>query len=541
MSDTQYVFSLQKKIFKGLERELSLIERNKNTELLRYESRYNRQFKNKFQLVERSSLIEHCRGSNFIFFGDYHPFYQSQRTAIRLLEQMKPRLEHFVFGLECVFAEFQAALDHFLARDITIGELRETIDYDNRWPFPWENYKGIFLFALENKIPLLALNIKPSNTRTALAERDQAAADIIFKYETKEAKASSTYFIFYGDLHLAKKHLPRRIEKHFHNQSLPYKATYIYQNESSLYWKFVRAKKHLEREVIQLSKDSFCIMNSVPWVKLRSYLDWLDGSAATEEDDFSTDLSSKILEFSEYLRNFLQFRTDIDADYTIHSFDNSEPLKKFTKKPSLHKHKRQLLSYAMNRYRPLILRKEKLIYVPSSSLNVLGELAAHTLFFSLHPDAEVPLNPKQEFHRFILHYLRAYFGSKLLNPKRKCNELVDLKQSTNNIPSDSERFRIFQLALQKTEDLWGKKNVGKRHRKARLNSILYLEAARCVGFLLGERLYYSIQSKRCKLEDTLFLFESHSASEEAAIVILQNTIRNCIGSARKLPGKREKF
>ena len=80
--------------------------------------------------------------------------------------------------LECVHQKFQPALDQFSEKKFDIDELRKKIQYDDHWPFPWDNYKELFVFANENNIPLLALNSGENSEKERLIERDLASAQI---------------------------------------------------------------------------------------------------------------------------------------------------------------------------------------------------------------------------------------------------------------------------------------------------------------------------------------------------------------------------
>lgn len=62
-------------------------------------------------------------------------------------------------GLEQVQVQFQPVLDAYVDGKISIDEMRSEVEWDKRWTWPFEGYKGVFELAREKKIPLIALNV----------------------------------------------------------------------------------------------------------------------------------------------------------------------------------------------------------------------------------------------------------------------------------------------------------------------------------------------------------------------------------------------
>ncbi len=63
-------------------------------------------------------------------------------------------------GLEQIQVQFQPVLDDYVSGDISLDEMRRLVEWDKRWMWSFEGYKGIFEAARElNNVRLLALNV----------------------------------------------------------------------------------------------------------------------------------------------------------------------------------------------------------------------------------------------------------------------------------------------------------------------------------------------------------------------------------------------
>jgi hypothetical protein len=97
-----------------------------------------------------------------LWLGEHHNSAKDhalQAALIRRLAQ-DPRREGPVgIGLEQVQVQFQPVLDAYLRREIKMEEMRQQVEWDRRWVWPFENYRSIFEAARELGAPLVALNV----------------------------------------------------------------------------------------------------------------------------------------------------------------------------------------------------------------------------------------------------------------------------------------------------------------------------------------------------------------------------------------------
>ena len=195
---------------------------------------------------------------------------------------------------------------------LTAEELREKIDFEKHWPFAWESYKEILTFARSAKIPVIALNIPEGKQKSSLKKRDEAAAEQIALALAKHPEKK--IFVLYGELHLGQSHLPAEIRR---RMNLKRKILTVHQNNTDIFWKTPLLSDGQKPEVVRLGTREFCILNSVPWVKLRAYLDWLEGGSSREMDEENLDIAGLIHHYAHRLGEALNLKLDLDHSLEI--------------------------------------------------------------------------------------------------------------------------------------------------------------------------------------------------------------------------------
>ena len=542
-----HLLRLQKRILDSIEDDLALFKQRKTRELLAYEREYFREFRRDFQVASKTALLQRMRRSQIIFCGDFHSFRQSQKTAIRLLRDAIQEDPLYILCVECIPAECQPRLDAFHRGEFGIDELRARIRWSEIWPFPWENYRDLFAFAQENGIPIVGLE----SLRTSLEERDLDAARLIA--DTAIKNPAHHLFVFYGDLHIARRHLPRATREILRSNGLPYKATVIFQNEPRIFWQLARDGTAHTTDVVRLRADTWCIMNATPWVRLQSYVDWLEGETGAfksiDEDEAGEaggNIAGKVNAFAHLLQNFLHREPARDIDITVYTFEDIPSFEALLSRTPVPIFKAKTVRYAILLSRPVFLPEDKVVYVPSNSLNLLAEAAALALRNNLVPNEDVALSPRLAMGRLMLNAARAYFGSKVINPKRKCDEVNDLDrflEETRGRKRNALRFKraSFQWARREIDWVFGDAKRVFRPRGNRFTFASGWEAARVAGSVLAERLYYAFLEGSLQFEDVDRLFSQPVAGEEAARALLREFGAKAKQSGYPIRSKLEKL
>ena len=108
--------------------------------------------------VSLADMVADLKKARVIVIGERHDSAEdhvAQRTIIQALHDSGAIL---AVGLEMFRAEEQPALDRWVGRDLAIEEFRKI--YDRNWsPEYWNLYNDILIYARQERIPLVGLNI----------------------------------------------------------------------------------------------------------------------------------------------------------------------------------------------------------------------------------------------------------------------------------------------------------------------------------------------------------------------------------------------
>ncbi len=500
MPDHDALERSQKKLYLSIKAELALYEKAKNREIAAYEKTFRSHLPRKGASTNRKSLFQAAAGSTVALVGDFHPFRQSQKSYLRLAEECAKKNPRMVLALECLQQAHQLAVNEYLAGLVTLEELRDKIDFEKYWPFPWENYKEILQFAKLKRLPVLALNIlERKRSSMMLRERDRAAAEKIGN--ELDNFPQSAVFVLYGELHLARPHLPHDLRIRLGKSA---RITLIHQNVPELYWSAPRLKNGQKPEVLRLAADEFCILSSVPWVKLRSYLDWLEGSPDSEGWD-DLDAPGIIHHYARLLADAIGIKVNLRDELEIFTADRLNGRLPASFKKKLSRQDALFAAHSLQFQRTAYLPEAGAILLPTTSTNAFSEAASWLLWHSIR-SSSIP-SPSTVEER-ISHFFVGYLGSKVLNPKRKCNEVADLKKQSS---SHSQRALGILRPYLKGERL---PSLIPPLRGAR-----EMEACRLSGFVLAERFFLSLLSNPDLLALLRTWFECSSSATAKALLI----------------------
>lgn len=493
----------QKRLFKTIQSEISLYKLKDRKEIGAYQRRFEQNFKGKFSATNKKALIERSLHAKVVLVGDFHPFNQSQKGFLRLIKERIKTNRNIMIGLECIQQSKQLAIQQYFSDLITINELREEVEFESYWPFHWENYREIIELAKEWKVPLFGMNI-PEKKRTidSLNQRDQAAAERISALI--QENENHTIFVLYGELHLATSHLPKKIK-----DIAPHlKPFLIHQNIPKLYWQAPILKNGLRPEVLKLSRDEYCVLNSVPWLKLKSYLDWIEGDQFEEEE---IDITEEVSSYANILSDVIGKVTPLSPTLQI------MPLQHFSSRNKLGRSAE--LRHARQFQRTLFLPQFESILIAPASNNAILEAASYAIWHSKSQSKQAERNE----HDRVLKYFIGYLGSKILNPKRKCNEVQDIRLFLLNEKSKSskakEKKAIFQQALLKLSHYLPR---GRKQKKiTRLTNIQNMEAARVAGYLLADRFFLALSKDKKLFEIVPKLYSVSFTQKQASLTLLK--------------------
>jgi len=116
--------------------------------------------------VSFSQMITETEGSDVIFVAETHDNKKSHEMQLDVVRSLWAKKKPLAIGLEMFQTDSQKALDDWIDGSITEQDFKAA--YAKNWSYDWSLYRDIFVFARDNRIPMLALNVpKPIVSKVA--------------------------------------------------------------------------------------------------------------------------------------------------------------------------------------------------------------------------------------------------------------------------------------------------------------------------------------------------------------------------------------
>lgn len=516
------LIKLQRQIHKTVRADVRRVLGPQSPEIKRYYEAYKREFRGEPAPSSKEILLKECLRANIVLLGDYHTFPQSQKTALRLLREIVDPGHELMLCLEMIPSSKQDALDEYMSGRLDDDEFLKSIDYAAAWGFPWQNFKPLLAFAKEHNIPVIALNRESD----ALDARDLHAAELLAA--VAEARPKAKLFVIYGDLHLARNHIPKKLKAALAARGLQKcRVLTVFQNSESLYWKLARQGLAHGVNVVELGRRRFCIMNAAPWVKLLSYLEWAESAAVHDaEDELEPNLHELAHERLRNLSEALGLSLPSGTDFTIQTLGDFSFLNRLTRDFALSREEAKTVKLLVLGNRSAFVPSQKTVYLPSATINALNEGVAAIFYAALSGYSLIPYDAREHFFQATIASALAYFGSKVLNHKRKCDMeddyrlLLERSLARKALPQEKIQRKVAKLVLAHLEAQRGLLR-GERFRAPTVplgpsRRAVFLEASRRVGMILGERLYAAFSNNSYDLTKVQRLFGTRLQSGQQA-------------------------
>ncbi|MFN7729111.1 MAG: ChaN family lipoprotein [Bdellovibrio sp.] len=490
---------IRNQLYRRLEAHVRLLLGQESKGLTRYRKNYDHEFARKPKVSSREQLVEEISRSSVILIGDFHALQQSQKAQLRILKSI-PNQRRIVLAAEFFEARHQKILDQFVSGQVSESDFLKAIQWQKAWGFPWEHYRPLIRWAMKRKVRVVGINKKTKNRSiTTLAQRDQFAAQKIA--EIRHKVPDHLVVCIYGDLHLAAPHLPRQIERLLSGQSE--RLLTIFQNSEKLYFQLLEKGLELEVDVVRLSKNQFCLLNVPPWVKWQNYLLFLENHLDQEIRDGS-DYHDEVQNYLQILEHDLAVKVPLGS-YSVASAQErhfwDQVSQKFSEKD------RKFLQGWVEKGASFYLPELQSGFLARPSVNHAAQLASGILHAHMSDWKTTPVKMPDDFLKLIWIETVQYFGTKLINPKRKTDTLQDIKASLAvRLPDDLGKEAL-QLALgQKMNELLAISGQGLKRpliQPRKMSS--YHEAARLLGGMLGEKLFLGYHQKALSKETVVGL------------------------------------
>ncbi|OGQ46426.1 MAG: hypothetical protein A3H42_00095 [Deltaproteobacteria bacterium RIFCSPLOWO2_02_FULL_46_8] len=505
LSPREELLAIQKSLFRSNQR---LIEESilvKEPDFDAYEKTYKSHVRTFEAIAPFEEMFQAIDKADIVYVGDYHTCNQSQRSFLRILKAMARRKHEWILGLELLHKRHQKIIDSFMSDKISEPLFLKQVGLRKHWVFDlWENFKSLFDFAKYHAIPIFGIDA--AGKGATIKERDRASAQLIA--QMAKLNPNKKIFIFIGDLHVAPPHLPKEVNAALKKLGLQKRELILYQNSESIYWRLVKQGLEDLVEVVRIDEKSYCRMHTPPVICQRSYLNWLEHEEG--EIDYA-DPKHSFLELVDRISHFLKIdlgkekdRVEVFTCGDLSFLDRIKESGRFS--PEEFKAiKRQIIN-SESYYIP----KLRFAYLSNLSINHAGEEAAHFIKHICSGE-EKPREPFDALYANILHEALGFFGSKIINHKRKCYHEKDFQKLLTyfqNISPTAERRLEYETALivQEAKKLESEGEAISDIGILSKRPDLFFTVSHALGYMLGDKLYYAMLDSQISKTEVRHLF-----------------------------------
>jgi uncharacterized iron-regulated protein len=145
------------------------------------------------QVVTMEEMIDDLKEVSLVFVGEFHDRMRHHDAQLRIIRELESLDVSVAVGMEMFSANSQEDLDRWVAGEMDEEEFEAV--FRKNWGSQWTLYKDIFLYARDEKIPLVGLNVpreipqKVAKTGFASLSKEQlsqlpgVSCDVDAKYE----------------------------------------------------------------------------------------------------------------------------------------------------------------------------------------------------------------------------------------------------------------------------------------------------------------------------------------------------------------------
>lgn len=501
MNDLKKWIRIRKDLYLQMARQVRHRLGEDAPELAQYRRLYDKEFTKKWVPSSKEVLWEQIEKAQIVMVGDFHALHQSQKAQLRILRHL-PKGRKTILAVEFFEAADQDKVNKYMSGKLSEREFLKAIQWQSQWGFPWEHYRPLMRWAQKHKVEVRGLNkTYKRRTATTLKSRDVFAGQKIA--EIVKHHPQHLVFVVYGDLHLAGPHIPREIAKSL-GTGIVKKVLRIFQNSEHIYFQLLSKELESSTDVVRLGANAFCLMSVPPWVKWQNYLMYLeqtyDKGLAVEGDDDDDDFE-EILEYTDHVGRYVKIISEelgltiSMADLSVYTAQDRsfwyQLREKFAEEDL--KWIEAMIADGMSFYLPEI----KAAYLARATVNHAAALAMRYVHAQASGVRRTLTKAPEDFLGLIWNEGIAYFGSKIINHKRKTDTIADIKASLASRGPEGLGKEAMQLALaQKMHELMVITGVVHHRLQARpRKKWSYLLAANLLGGMLGERLFGGYRKK----------------------------------------------
>lgn len=513
----QELIALQKKLVEELKETIYEHVGRNDPVLDRYYRDYQQEFKRGFERpASRGEIVLSLARSHVAFFGDYHTLRSSQTAVLELLDEARANHgKRSVLAVEMLRAADNHVAAAFIAGRFDGPEFRKRVRWTRSWNFPWASWGRFFEFARKHDAPLFGVNIDADARADGLQWRDDFAADLVAALT--QLHPDKLIAVVYGDLHMARGHLPAAVHKRLERFGVHRRMLRLYQNSETVHWSLVEKRLESVVDYVKLGQDVYCLMNATPLVKFQSFLNWqhragelvIEGPAADAE--YADEMALE--QVRGFIRSICAF-----LDITLPDPDNFElytasDLDFFSDLAARNLYKPEELE-ALKEYVAMadsaFFERARIIYIGNFSVADAAEAGARFILAELRPKAANPAAPvdaRDEFYGRCMVEALAFFCSKVIDHRRiardgaawrelrkrfgKRKRLGAVQKRDLATATEYLRHKGYEARVLKSGD-YGRPPAGLYG----LPRMLHVSLTRALGRSLGAMLYDAVTAER---------------------------------------------
>ncbi|UCF31104.1 MAG: ChaN family lipoprotein [bacterium] len=120
------------------------------------------------RVLRLEEIAEDLLSATYVFVGEIHSKKEHHRFQLAVIRTLSESGRPLTIGLEMIEAGNQATLDGWIGGDMDERDFARF--FEDHWPAAWILYRDIFLFARENRIPMIGLNVPDEITAQVARE-----------------------------------------------------------------------------------------------------------------------------------------------------------------------------------------------------------------------------------------------------------------------------------------------------------------------------------------------------------------------------------
>lgn len=137
--------------------------------------------------IKLSDITDRVSDKRIVYVGEQHDRYEHHLAQFEIIKDIfKRNPVKIAIGMEMFQRPFQKALDDYIEGKIDEKDFLKASEYFKRWSFDYNLYKDILRFARDERIPVIALNIR----REIVDKISKNGIDSLTEEEKKELPES---------------------------------------------------------------------------------------------------------------------------------------------------------------------------------------------------------------------------------------------------------------------------------------------------------------------------------------------------------------